>query len=205
MRVFNRYGPTETTITVTNHPVGEADAARTVVPIGVPHDGVTFRLLDEKGALIDAAETPGELYIGGDQLMEGYLGSPELTAAVLRDDFVAGETLYRTGDLVYRDAGGAYHYVDRADRVIKRSGVRISLVELTHALRTVPGVETAVCTTFAGPDAGTGIVGFVVVDGSGTRRGRGSRTRPGGSMRASARSCRSRCSRTASRWWTTCR
>ena len=170
VRVFNRYGPTETTITVTHHRVTEADTARPVVPIGEPHDGVTFRLLDERGTLIEARETPGELYIGGDQLMEGYLGAPELTAAVLRDDFVAGETLYRTGDLVYRDAAGDYCYVDRVDRVIKRSGVRISLVELTHALRMVPGVEAATSTTYAGPDGGTGIVGFVVVDGTAAPR-----------------------------------
>jgi D-alanine--poly(phosphoribitol) ligase subunit 1 len=165
VRVFNRYGPTETTITVTHHPVSEADSAGPVVPIGVPHDGVTFHLLDEEGHLIEGVDTPGELYIGGDQLMEGYLGAPELTAAVLRDDFVPGLTLYRTGDLVSRNAAGYYCYVDRIDRVIKRSGIRISLVELTHALRTVPGVRAATCSTFASVDGATGIVGFVVVDG----------------------------------------
>jgi D-alanine--poly(phosphoribitol) ligase subunit 1 len=164
VRVFNRYGPTETTITVTHHRVTEADTACAVVPIGTPHEGVTFRLLDEHGKLIEAADRVGELYIGGDQLMEGYLGAPALTAEVLRDDFVEGETLYRTGDLVYRDASGNYCYVDRADRVIKRSGVRISLVELTHALRTVRGVAAATCIAFASEEGNTGIVGFVVVD-----------------------------------------
>jgi amino acid adenylation domain-containing protein len=183
VRVFNRYGPTETTIMVTHHRVSEADTDRAVVPIGTPHDGVTFRLLDGQGALIDAPETPGELYIGGDQLMEGYLGAPELTAAVLRDDFVAGETLYRTGDLVYRDAAGDYCYVDRADRVIKRSGVRISLVELTHALCTVPGVEAATATTYARPDGGSGIVGFVVVDGTAAPRAGAAGTGEAGATR----------------------
>jgi len=173
VRVFNRYGPTETTITVTNHRVSEADTAWAVVPIGAPHGGVIFRLLDEQGALVEGRETPGELYIGGDQLMDGYLGAPELTAEVLRDDFVVGETLYRTGDVVYRDAAGDYCYVDRADRVVKRNGVRISLVELTHALRTVPGVGAATCTTYAGPDGGTGIVGFVVVDADAAPRAGG--------------------------------
>ena len=52
---------------------------------------------------------------------------------MLRTDVVAGRTVYRTGDLVYRTDEGDYVYVDRADRVIKRMGVRISLVELAEA------------------------------------------------------------------------
>ena len=164
VRVFNRYGPTEATITVTHHRVSAQDMQRAVVPIGRPHDGVTFRLLDEHGQLIEGTDTVGELYIGGDQLMDGYLGAPELTAEVLRDDFVEWERLYRTGDLVYREAGGDYCYVDRVDRVMKRSGIRISLVELTHALRTVPGVRAATCTAYAPADGDVGIVGFVVLD-----------------------------------------
>lgn len=161
--VFNRYGPTETTVTVTHHRVSAADTLLPVVPIGTPHPGVVFRILDDDGRLIEGANVVGELYIGGEQLMVGYLGAPALTAEVLRDDFVAGETLYRTGDLVFRNAAGEYCYVDRIDRVIKRSGVRISLVELTHALRSVPGVTAATCSPFEADDGGTGIVGFVVV------------------------------------------
>ena len=54
---------------------------------------------------------------------------------VLRTDIVPGETVYRTGDLVYRDNNGNYVYVDRADRVINRNGLRISLIELSEAIR----------------------------------------------------------------------
>ena len=68
--------------------------------------------------------------------MDGYWGAPELTGSVMRTDVVPGHTVYRTGDLVYRDGRGHYVYVERADRVIKRFGVRISLLELSrrHAL-----------------------------------------------------------------------
>jgi len=61
---------------------------------------------------------------------------------------VAGRTVYRTGDLVYRTDEGDYVYVDRADRVIKRMGVRISLVELAEALRRLEGVTAAVCVAY---------------------------------------------------------
>jgi acyl-CoA synthetase (AMP-forming)/AMP-acid ligase II len=164
IRVFNRYGPTETTIAVTHMLVTPESIAIGTIPIGTPHQGVSFHLLDGDGSLIDSVGSVGELYIGGSQLMDGYWGAPELTAEVMRTDVVPGETVYRTGDLAYRTGNGEYVYVDRADRVIKRQGVRISLVELGEALRSVSGVQAAVCVLF---DNGgqLGIAAFVVAEG----------------------------------------
>jgi amino acid adenylation domain-containing protein len=164
VRVFNRYGPTETTIAVTHMLVGPESIDGASVPIGQPHPDVSFHLVDSDGVLIDQPDRVGELYIGGSQLMEGYWGAAELTAEVMRTDLVPGETVYRTGDLVYRSQHGDYVYVDRADRVIKRQGVRISLIELGDALRGLPGVSAAACAVFD-DDGRTGIVGFVVSDG----------------------------------------
>ena len=96
--------------------------------------------------------------------MDGYWGAPELTASVLRTDVVPDGTVYRTGDLVYRTESGDYVYVDRADRVIKRLGIRISLIELGEAMRGLAGVSAAACVPF--DDNGqTGIAAFVVADG----------------------------------------
>jgi amino acid adenylation domain-containing protein len=161
VRVFNRYGPTETTIAVTHLAVTLAMVESGTVPIGRPHPGVSFTLLDGDGRPVDTAGTVGELYIGGSQLMDGYWGAPELTAAVLRTDVVPGSTVYRSGDLVYRGADGEYVYVDRADRVIKRRGIRISLVEITDAVRAADGVTVAACVAFD-DDGQVGIVAFVV-------------------------------------------
>jgi D-alanine--poly(phosphoribitol) ligase subunit 1 len=167
VRVFNRYGPTETTIAVTHLELTPALIADGKVPIGRPHPDVTFHLVDESGQQVADADHVGELYIGGDQLMAGYWGAPELTAEVLRTDVVPGETVYRTGDLMYRTPPGDYVYVDRADRVIKRLGIRISLVELGEAMRSLAGVSAAACTCFDN-DGQPGIVAFVVADGSTT-------------------------------------
>jgi acyl-coenzyme A synthetase/AMP-(fatty) acid ligase len=71
--------------------------------------------------------------------------------------------------LVYRDKKGAYVYVDRADRVIKRSGVRISLIELGETLRALDGVKAAACVVFDN-DGTLGIVAFVVAEESITAR-----------------------------------
>jgi D-alanine--poly(phosphoribitol) ligase subunit 1 len=165
VRVFNRYGPTETTIVVTHQHVTPELIADGTMPIGRPHPFVTFHLVDDDDTLIEDSGRAGELYIGGVQVMDGYWRAPELTEKVLRSDLVAGERLYRTGDLVYRDANGNYVYVDRADRVINREGVRISLVELAEAMRRLSAVSAAACITFDnGGDLG--IVAFVVTDGT---------------------------------------
>jgi amino acid adenylation domain-containing protein len=163
LRVFNRYGPTETTIAVTHVELTPELVADGTVPIGRPHPGVTFHLVDDRGLLVDSVDQIGELYIGGTQLMIGYWGASDLTREVMRDDVVRRETVYRTGDLVFRNERGDYVYVDRADRVIKRFGVRISLLELADAIRSLPAVSDAACVVFDN-EGEVGIAAFVVAD-----------------------------------------
>jgi amino acid adenylation domain-containing protein len=165
VRVFNRYGPTETTIAVTHVELTADLVADGTVPIGQPHPGVTFHIADDRGVLLEAVGQVGELYIGGSQLMTGYWGAPDLTEEVMRSDVVPNETVYRSGDLVFRNRRGDYVYVDRADRVIKRFGVRISLLELADAMRSLPGVSDAACVVFDN-DGEVGIAAFVMTDGS---------------------------------------
>ncbi|MGH9106540.1 MAG: amino acid adenylation domain-containing protein [Acidimicrobiales bacterium] len=145
LRVFNRYGPTEATIEVATYEITPGDVEADRVPIGEPHEGVTFYLLDEDGQPVGTPRRTGELYIGGRQLMEGYWADDELNGHVLRQDVVAGELVYRTGDLVWRDEAGRYFYAGRADDVVKRNGVRISLSEVALALRRVGKISGAVC------------------------------------------------------------
>jgi D-alanine--poly(phosphoribitol) ligase subunit 1 len=164
LRVVNRYGPTETTIAVAHLELTPELLDAGQVPIGHPHSGSSFHLVDEHGTLVDRPGAVGELHIGGMQLMAGYLNDPARSAAVLRTDVVEGTTIYRTGDLVFRDDRGNYVYVGRSDRVIKRHGVRMSLVEVTEALGGTDGVASAACTTFD-LDGDLGVVAFVVPDG----------------------------------------
>jgi acyl-coenzyme A synthetase/AMP-(fatty) acid ligase len=93
--------------------------------------------------------------------MDGYWGAEALTNEVMRTDIVPNETFYRTGDLFYRDEQDDYFYVDRLDRVIKRRGLRISLVELSSAFNTLDNVVAAACLTFD-REGELGIVAFVV-------------------------------------------
>ena len=161
VHVFNRYGPTEATIAVTHAELTPTSVASGIVPIGKPHPGLRFFLIDEFGRTIDEPNVAGELCISGSQLMDGYWNSPDLTAEVLRTDIVAGERLYRTGDNVYRTDADEYVYVGRADRVVKRSGIRISLLEITDAFCAIDDVSAATSVVFD-HDGILGIATFLV-------------------------------------------
>src|SRR6185295_18795200 len=96
--VTNMYGPTETTIWSSTHAVERAPDS---IPIGKPIANTQLYVLDARRAPVPIG-VPGELYIGGDGVVRGYLNRPDLTKERFFDDpfrSQAGARLYRTGDL----------------------------------------------------------------------------------------------------------
>jgi amino acid adenylation domain-containing protein len=143
--VYNFYGPTEATIYVSWHTAGDRTTSGGTVPIGRPVTGCGLYILDERLRPVpDGAH--GELYLGGIQVAQGYLGQAGLTATrFLPDPFsdTAGARMYRTGDLVRRAGDGTVDFVGRRDGQVKLRGFRIELGEVEAALRGVPGVAAA--------------------------------------------------------------
>ena len=128
----NLYGPTEAAVDVTVWDCTVADAADGhSVPIGRPIWNTTCFVLDAGGQPVGVGAT-GELWLGGVQLADGYVGRPELTA----ERFVDTEwgRLYRTGDLAAWRPDGALRYLGRTDDQVKIRGQRIELGEVEAAL-----------------------------------------------------------------------
>lgn len=99
--------------------------------IGTPIPGGAFHLVDDNGALIEAAETQGELVYRGPNVMAGY--------ALEEADLAKGRELdeLKTGDLAVRNAHGLYRIVGRKSRFSKLYGLRISFDEVeAHLART---------------------------------------------------------------------
>ncbi|HDJ1441448.1 TPA: amino acid adenylation domain-containing protein [Serratia rubidaea] len=139
--VYNMYGPTETTIWSSVHPLpaGSATSARRI-PIGKPIANTQMLILGP-GGHPSPIGVPGELWIGGDGVCQGYLGKATLTAErfVMQPDF--GRPFYRTGDRALWNADGEIEFVGRIDRQVKILGHRIELDEIESALSRHPLVQ----------------------------------------------------------------
>ncbi|WP_369189585.1 4-coumarate--CoA ligase family protein [Streptomyces sp. R08] len=80
----------------------------------------------------------GELLIRGPQVMKGYLGRPDETAAMIDPD-----GWLHTGDVGYVDGGGWLFVVDRVKELIKYKGFQVAPAELEALLLTHPGIADA--------------------------------------------------------------
>ena len=117
--LVNVYGPTETCIEATAHIV-PLDASEPIQPIGRPLGNYRVYVLDARLRPLPTG-VPGQLYIAGAGLAQGYLGQPGLTAAkFIADPFSRiGERLYDTGDRALWRPDGTLAYLGRADSTNK--------------------------------------------------------------------------------------
>ncbi|ENO99092.1 syringomycin synthetase [Thauera phenylacetica B4P] len=155
----NLYGPTETTIHVTQWSC--RDDGQSLVPIGRPISGTNAYVLDGELSPVPQG-VAGELLIGGELLARGYLGRAGLSAErFVADPFdEGGGRLYRTGDLVRWNAEGQLEYLGRLDHQVKIRGFRIELGEIEAQLLAQPEVREAVVVAKDGP-GGARLVGYV--------------------------------------------
>jgi fatty acid CoA ligase FadD36 len=152
---IERYGMTETLITVSGRPAGE----RRPGWVGHALPGVRTRLVDDHGAAVAAdGESVGELEVLTPTVMRGYLHRPDDTAAVTTAD---GWT--RTGDVACIEPGGWHRIVGRRSTdLIKSGGYRIGAGEVEAALLSHPDVHEAAVIGEPDDDLGQVVVAYVV-------------------------------------------
>ena len=108
---------------------------------------------------------PGELWIAGDGVAQGYVGRPELTAerfVVQTLSPTLEERLYRTGDLVRWLGDGTIEFIGRLDDQVKIRGFRVELGEIEATLARHPRVQNAAVVARRTPDGEARLVGYVV-------------------------------------------
>lgn len=137
IKIFNMYGPTETTIWSTIADLTNRD----FVTIGTPLDHTVVYILDEnKEVVFDGTE--GEIAIGGKGLGIGYVNNQELT----NERFVYlgnKQRVYLTGD-IGKIVDGEFICLGRKDSQVKINGHRIELEEIDSVLGGVEYIENAV-------------------------------------------------------------
>lgn len=132
----NLYGPIEITLDCTYYIVKRALEDNEPIPIGYPCRNTDILILNDNDALVSADEE-GELCVRGTSLAMGYYNNPEKTAAAFVQNPLNKaypETIYRTGDIVYKNKLGEIVFKGRKDSLIKHMGYRIELGEIEHVV-----------------------------------------------------------------------
>ena len=140
VRVYNEYGPTEATVWSTVH---ECESGP--IRIGKPIANTQAYVLDPHRRPLPIG-VPGELYLGGAQIAEGYHGHPNLTANRFVPDPFRQDSqghLYRTGDRARYHPDGTLEFLGRMDHQVKHRGHRLELEEIERALLAQPRVQEA--------------------------------------------------------------
>ncbi len=138
--LHNHYGPSESHVVTSYSLTGDPQNWPTLPPIGrsLPH--TQLFLLDTHYQPVPIGVT-GELFIGVDEQLRGYINRPDLT----NERFIAhpfrqnvGKRLYRTGDLGRYLPDGNLEFLGRVDHQVKIRGFRIEVGEVEAALSQHP-------------------------------------------------------------------
>jgi acyl-CoA synthetase (AMP-forming)/AMP-acid ligase II len=153
------YGMSEATATIAVINVPEPD---TIVPgtVGPLLPGVEARVIDPVTGADLGADGEGELLIRGPQLMRGYRGRPDATAATIDAD-----GWLHTGDAATVSADGTVRITDRLKELIKVKGYQVAPAALECLLCAHPSVADAAVVGVPDELAGEVPKAFVVARG----------------------------------------
>jgi benzoate-CoA ligase family protein len=104
---------------------------------GTPVPGYEARLIDEAGALVTAADTPGYLQVRGPSIATGYWSRNDASRAAFQGEWLA------TGDVYTRSEDGYWTFLGRNSDMIKAGGIWVSPAEVEAVLIEHPDVLEA--------------------------------------------------------------
>ncbi|MCM3588016.1 long-chain fatty acid--CoA ligase [Mesobacillus maritimus] len=128
---------------------------RKVGSIGIPFPKTDCKIIDDSGNEL-GAKSVGELLIKGPQIMKGYWGNPEESAATLQDGWL------HTGDLATMDEEGYFYIVGRKKEMIIVGGFNIYPQEIEGVLYEYPEIQEAAVVGIPHEEHGEIVKAFVV-------------------------------------------
>lgn len=122
---------------------------------GPPHSGNIIEIRGLDGRCLPTGEV-GMIAVRSSQVMLGYYGNPEATAAVIDQDGV-----FHTGDIGRMNADGTLTWVGRSKDIYKCSGFNVAVMEVESFLRTHPDLTEAAVVPVPHPSKGQVGAAFV--------------------------------------------
>ena len=142
--IYNKYGPTEMTISATQYKVEKGNYNSN--SIGKPIDNTSCYILDKRNNLLPVGVI-GEICISGLGITRGYLNRENLTSKQIIDHpFIEGERMYKTGDLGCWLPDGSIAFRGRLDYQVKIRGYRVELEEISSVLNELYNIQQAIVT-----------------------------------------------------------
>jgi amino acid adenylation domain-containing protein len=162
-QIINGYGPSECTVFSACYGIPkQLDQNVNSIPIGKPIGDRKIYLLDRNLQRVPMG-VAGEIYIGGKGVARGYLNQPMLTHKKFIDNpFLAGDTLYKTGDLARRLTDGNLEFLGRIDNQVKIRGFRIELGEIETILTNHSEIREAIVTIREDVPGNKSLVAYIV-------------------------------------------
>jgi amino acid adenylation domain-containing protein len=145
-KIFNVYGPTETTSISSLVDVTDINFENNILTIGTPMHNEEFYILDEKMNPVPIG-VKGEIYIGGIGVSKGYLNREKLNEKSFITNKYSEEKnnkFYKTGDLARWLPNGEVQFIGRNDFQVKIRGFRIELGEIEQALSKLNEIKDVV-------------------------------------------------------------
>ena len=137
-------GATEAAIWSVYYEVHILDEPWTSIPYGRPLANQLLRVVNNKGK-DSPVGVPGELWIGGYGVAEGYVNEEKLT----QERFVKidGIRWYKTGDKAQYFQDGNVQFLGRLDDQVKVNGYRIELGEIENVIKRAECIDDAIAMT----------------------------------------------------------
>ena len=162
-KIFNTYGPTESTCAVTGVNV-DTELCKTYnpLPVGYVKEGTFISIENEEHLKLNDGDE-GEIVITGDSVSPGYFKRDDLNPKSFEKRKVNGTEYraYHTGDKGYKK-NGLLFYSGRLDFQVKLHGYRIEIEDVESNIMKVNGVVKAAVVPVIRNDKVTSLTAFVI-------------------------------------------
>ena len=160
-KIYNMYGPTETTIWSTVKDLSKENN----ITVGKPIANTKCYILNKNHKIMPVG-IPGELYIGGDGVSNGYLKREELTnEKFIESPFEKNKKIYNTNDLAYFEETGEIVHLGRTDFQIKIRGYRVELGEIENVIEKQENIKQCVVVKRKMKSGHDALIAYFTVEG----------------------------------------